>query len=552
MDGGAKPPVFHERRMYMMKKIAACCALVFLALTVLSANAETWEAACEAYEPVLAQYAAGLSGDEDAWTARDSIWDAYRCASFGEDDPLTRTGYTLMDLNGDGSPELVTGEIPEEGQGDGLIFEILTVRDGSAATVIRGWERYRVSLTFDPQAETYGYYAEGSSSAFQSVYECGKVAGDMAAWENAHTLEAITDENTDVTRWTLDGAEIDEAAALELIAAWQENTYAPALRSFAALLDARNVGFVDEKTPRQEGAWCRSFRIESGDVFDVTVADTGRRNAPEARWENVLSVTVASRDGRLNQQFEYDSAETPLTEIEIGMAWLEDMNFDGCPDLVLCTAMGAYNEFAVFCLWNPETGGFDPVTACRAFDMETRKLADEDTPLELVNYILDGAHKQLISYGKNGYAAHIDEFFAWDDAGKALRLLAVYDVYDADGGKMGERFYDFSAQGELLWDALYPVDWYYGDTEPFADHAEGAAAWIDGQRVTKRVADTDWVNLRERDSKESASLARLNAGTEVQVLKENCADGWTLVLWDAGEAQESKYRIGYIWHEYLK
>jgi hypothetical protein len=38
----------------------------------------------------------------------------------------------------------------------------------------------------------------------------------------------------------------------------------------------------------------------------------------------------------------------------------------------------------------------------------------------------------------------------------------------------------------------------------------------------------------------------------VQVLKENCADGWTLVLCDSGEAQESKYQIGYIWHEYLK
>lgn len=316
--------------------------------------------------------------------------------------------------------------------------------------------------------------------------------------------------------------------------------------------ETRDAGFVDEQTPKQEGAYCRSFRRADGSVLDVAVADTGKRNAPEARWENVLSVSVTARDGSLNQQFEYDSAETPLVEIEIGMAWLDDMNFDGCPDLVLCTAMGAYNEFAVFCLWNPETNCFDPVTACRAFDMEKRTLAGEDTPLELVNYSLDGAHRQLISYGKNGYAAHVDEFFAWDGAGKTLRLAAVYDVYDADGGKMGERFYDFSAQGEMQWDALYPVDWYYGDTEPFADHAEGAAAWIDGKLLTRRVANTNWVNLRERDSLESVSLAHLDAGTEVQVLKENCADGWTLVLWDSGEAKESKYQIGYIWHEYLK
>lgn len=329
-----------------------------------------------------------------------------------------------------------------------------------------------------------------------------------------------------------------------------------ALTVFAAaaetVAETRDAGFVDEQTPVQEGAYARSFRRANGDVFDVVVTDTGKRNAPDARWENVLSVAVTSRDGRLNQQFEYDSAETPLVKIEIGMAWLDDMNFDGCPDLVLCTAMGAYNEFVVFCLWNPETGSFDPVTSCRAFDTETRTLAAEDTPLELVNYTLDGGNRQLISYGKDGYAAHIDEFFAWDEAGKALRLAAVYDVYDADGGKMGERFYDFSAQGELLWDALYPVDWYYGDTEPFADHADGAAAWIDGQCVTRQVANTDWVNLRERDTKESASLAKLTAGTEVHLLKENCADGWTLVLCGSGEAQESKYQIGYIWHEYLK
>ena len=74
--------------------------------------------------------------------------------------------------------------------------------------------------------------------------------------------------------------------------------------------------------------------------------------------------------------------------------------------------------------------------------------------------------------------------------------------------------------------------------------------------MEKHVAHTDWVNLREWDSKQSTSLAHLDRGTSVQVLKEDCADGWTLVLWDTGEPQEhwfgNRTEIGYIWHSFLE
>ncbi|MBQ8135889.1 MAG: hypothetical protein IJ174_00445 [Clostridia bacterium] len=43
----------------------------------------------------------------------------------------------------------------------------------------------------------------------------------------------------------------------------------------------------------------------------------------------------------------------------------------------------------------------------------------------------------------------------------------------------------------------------------------------------------------------------------VQVLKENCADGWTIVQWDTGKPMEgawfgTKKEIGYIWQSFLE
>lgn len=336
------------------------------------------------------------------------------------------------------------------------------------------------------------------------------------------------------------------------------------LMASPAFAGERNLGFTDQLTPDQDHCFCRSFRMEpNGTVYDLIVADTGERRPADAMRENVLSVSVTARDGSLKQQFAYDSSETPSADAIGPMAWLDDLNFDGYDDLMLCTARGTSNEFSAFCLWNPQEARFDPMMPEVSFDPETERFSDETAPLELVNYALQRPRAassgmmipgRVVSAANDGYAAHTKRVYQWDSSQAVPALVGVFDVYDAGDGMIGERMYAFSSQAVKLWEHRYPSGWYY-ETDAFQDHADAADRMISDDYTTMRVAHADWVHLREMNSRQSSSLARLNVGTEVTVLKENTDDGWTLVLWETGEKQEdwfgTKTAIGYIRHSFL-
>ena len=208
-----------------MKRIGCLCALSLLLMTFsFSATAEEWNDAVAVYEPVLAQYEAAFTGDEEALMVRESAESAYLYALYAQRDPQNVIGYSYMDLNRDGIPELVIGTIANEGGAeDQLIFEILTLKDHAPVTVIRGWERFWVQLTMNEKGDpdTYGYYAEGSSGAFNSVYEHGLAGADMTKWEEARTLEVNYNESGQAD-WTLNGGSISEGEAESLIASWRE------------------------------------------------------------------------------------------------------------------------------------------------------------------------------------------------------------------------------------------------------------------------------------------------------------------------------------------
>lgn len=73
-----------------------------------------------------------------------------------------------------------------------------------------------------------------------------------------------------------------------------------------------------------------------------------------------------------------------------------------------------------------------------------------------------------------------------------------------------------------------------------------------------QVANVDWVNLRQLDSKGSPSLAKLNRGSSVQVLATGCGEdgGWVLVYvhgdGTSDDDREVEGMTGYIWHSYLE
>ena len=208
-----------------MKRFMTMILTVCICFAAFAACAESWDGAAAAYKPVLDQYIAGLSGDEAIREADESIETCYMCCLNSGIDPLKGIGYIFQDLDGDGSMELMIGEAGDAAIMDGCIFAILTLKDGQPVTVHRGWERYRVYPIFDRRTERFGYYAEGSSGATNSVFEYALAGAGMTKWDEAHSLEANGSFDEDTMRWTLDGQEISEQEAQALIDRWQEARY---------------------------------------------------------------------------------------------------------------------------------------------------------------------------------------------------------------------------------------------------------------------------------------------------------------------------------------
>lgn|GEM_PF-1870498 len=102
--------------------------------------------------------------------------------------------------------------------------------------------------------------------------------------------------------------------------------------------------------------------------------------------------------------------------------FLEDVNFDGNPDLVVTTVIGASNACYTFFLWDESAGAF------RHFGGE-----------EVWNYQLYPSQKLIYSRGTSGWAGLLHEsvVYAWDAEGRTLNRLrsSVWDtlsetVYD--------------------------------------------------------------------------------------------------------------------------
>ena len=282
----------------------------------------------------------------------------------------------------------------------------------------------------------------------------------------------------------------------------------------------------------------------------IQVSDTGQRDENRER-ENRLLVTIQSEDESISQQLTYDSSENSCHEGAAALARLEDLNQDGYGDLLLLTAQGARNVFYAVSLFHPEVGRFLPVMQGHAWNSEKKALAETPTQLELCNHELhDG---MIVSSVADGYRYHTDTSYAWE--GYSLVPASVIDVYDAGEGMIGELLYTFGTGIRRCWDEIYPERWYYEQEGVFDERREAWRSLTLGRAAMDpewmRVANVDWVNLRRQDSKASPSLAKLDKGTEVQVLgKSRMDEGWIRVfVWP--EKDETGL-TGYIWHSFLE
>lgn len=287
-------------------------------------------------------------------------------------------------------------------------------------------------------------------------------------------------------------------------------------------------------------------------VLTITVTDTGKDHAD---GKNILCAALYP-DGGEEQQLFWQSVESPAYERIVPLVRFEDMNFDGFGDLLLLSAQGARNVFWALALWDEQAGLFRPVEQQPVWDGEAGHLTFEAGQLELCNPEPAPVEKQLYSVVEDGYRYRTETVYSWESR-YGLVVTAVADVYDAGAEQIGERVIHYATQAMHCWDHTYPESWYYSQDDTAFERLTAMRYITRGNALQEpcllQVANVDWVNLRSLDSKQSPSLARLNAGEIVYGLVFGCGQdgGWTLV-WQPGNTPEIPGRTGYIWHSYLE
>lgn len=289
--------------------------------------------------------------------------------------------------------------------------------------------------------------------------------------------------------------------------------------------------------------------------IEIAVSDTGRASG-NAEREHLLCATVTAQDGRLSQQLYYSALESPDREAGLCFARLVDMNFDGFLDLNLLTAAGSENVYTTFALWNTQEGRFDPIITLRPWLTDLQRFSSHAIQLELCNERLLPESQRIFSEEVNGFCNNIRSVYRWADE-RTLWEESVAVIYPANKGTVGERLEILSRDGRVCgWDQQYSMDWYYGEIQVEKERNATLDYVMLGDAITNpeimQVAKVDWVNVRLKDTEESPSIAKLQVGSEVQVLRKGCGkDGDWVRIWYISETGGEEY-TGYIRNSYLE
>ena len=123
------------------------------------------------YEDILDIFYNGISNQ---WADDDDSTDVSYMWYMDPDASLSNTGYALIDLDGDGVSELLVSKDSESwGAGDGMIYDLYTLRDGKVIHLASSSERDRYYLCNDNMIAN-----EASDSAWDTRYSFYTVSSD--------------------------------------------------------------------------------------------------------------------------------------------------------------------------------------------------------------------------------------------------------------------------------------------------------------------------------------------------------------------------------------
>ena len=209
-------------------------ALLSLILPLTSAVASAPES--QLYDELLNKYR----------TAIAESWDGEKLISEDLSLLLLETeaedvGYCILDIDQDGSDELLIGANAGEAYPDRMIFDLYTLQDGKVLHIFDGQPRNRFYLYQDEAAEgIYFIYNENSSSAFQSGFLSMQLMDGVLQTDQHILYDAEAD---DAHPWfACDGMDesecgrtpMEESLAQDIIDAYRTDVIDP---PFSALLN---------------------------------------------------------------------------------------------------------------------------------------------------------------------------------------------------------------------------------------------------------------------------------------------------------------------------
>ena len=147
----------------------------------------------DAYIQILDDTYYQLCGYPTADNTKNWIYDVRSTAEDSESS-LSLVGYALMDVNEDGTEELLIGDIGNEETAGTMIYNMYTLSDGEAVQVFEGW--YRSSYT---TMENGNFLYRGSASAFSGSYGLFYLPSDSIelACEDFYFTDAVDEEFTE-------------------------------------------------------------------------------------------------------------------------------------------------------------------------------------------------------------------------------------------------------------------------------------------------------------------------------------------------------------------
>ena len=283
------------------------------------------------YRDTLDRYGLFIATDEGnryELGISDGVWETVTW-QIPREEALGALGYTLRDVSGDGVPELIIGEIRQDGEPN-ILYAMYTVSDDEVLCVLESWARSRFYLMDDGR---FGY--EGSSGAMSSAFGIYTYSEDALTYDDIDfyfsdmakdNAEVIEYYHNNTGEWDMDNSEKVEMTADEF---WK---LADEMKAHCVTVEL--TSFAEYMSGPVRAQWAENAAVSVYDEFaaDASGAQSAIMFTTETEVQNfrllALTVTDVDENGKMSfdkQELYSQTALTPERALRVELTFVGDL-----------------------------------------------------------------------------------------------------------------------------------------------------------------------------------------------------------------------------------